>query len=232
MVPLFLYRWVNISSWTLAVKNNIVLNGMKSKSPGNSRGRPRAFDAEKALDQAMRVFWKNGYEGASLEDLTCAMGINRPSLYAVFGNKEALFRKALDRYTEKAGVWFREAMAQPTAMLAVERLFRETVGNSVPGKIRGCLLVQGALACGEEADPIRRELARRRTLVESALRERFERAILQGDLATNTDVRGLAKYVATFQHGIAVQLAGGADRGELLAAIDIAVWAFRSATAA
>src|SRR5206468_3156330 len=117
------------------------------------RGRPREFDADKALDQALRIFWKHGYEGASLPELTRAMGINRPSMYAAFGNKEALFRKAVERYMQMAGGWIQEALEQPTG----------------------------------------------------------------------ADAAALAKYVATFQLGLAVQSAGGATREELMAAVEVAL---------
>ena len=97
--------------------------GMKPQSsPAVPRGRPRAFDAEAALDRALQVFWRQGYEGTSLSDLTKATGLNRPSLYAAFGNKEALFRKALDRYAEQAGRFLRDAVNEPTARAVVERL--------------------------------------------------------------------------------------------------------------
>lgn len=190
------------------------------------RGRPRAFNAEKALEQATRIFWKHGYEGASLPQLTKAMGINRPSLYAAFGNKEALFRKALDRYMEKSGVLIREALAQPTARAVVERFLKVVILNSARGKIRGCLLVQGALTCGNSADSIRKELALRRGAGERALRIRFERAVSEGDLPRSSDPAALAKFVATFQHGLAVQSAGGANPEELLAAVEVALRAW------
>ncbi len=93
--------------------------GMKSKRQAASTvGRPRAFDVDQALDQALKVFWRKGYEGASLPDLTRAMGINRPSLYAAFGNKEALFRKALDRYDDGPAAYVREALEEPRGAAA------------------------------------------------------------------------------------------------------------------
>src|SRR5215212_2984133 len=90
-------------------------------------GRPRAFDEEKALDAALKVFWRQGYEGASLPDLTRAMGINRPSMYAAFGNKEALFRKAIDRYNQGPASHVRDALDEPTARRVAERLLRGTI---------------------------------------------------------------------------------------------------------
>ena len=108
------------------------------------KGRPRAFDTEKALDLALRVFWRKGYEGTSLLDLTEAMGINRPSLYAAFGNKEALFRKALDRYIAGPAAHTREALEESTARAVAERLLRGTADVlSDPRNPPGCLAVQG-----------------------------------------------------------------------------------------
>ena len=174
----------------------------------------------------MRVFWKRGYEGASLLELTRAMGINRPSLYAAFGNKEALFRKAVERYVERNGAPLREALVQPSARAVVEHLLRSTASRAGSGSIRGCLLVQGALACGDSAEPVRRELAARRADVEASLRERFERAVSERDLPGDANPAALAKYVATFQNGLAVQLASGATREELLGAVELALRAW------
>jgi AcrR family transcriptional regulator len=179
-------------------------------------GRPRAFDVDKALDRALKVFWRKGYEGTTLPDLTRAMGINRPSLYAAFGNKEALFRKALDRYIEGPGAYVREALNEPTARAVVERL----LGGSIdlltnPRGPRGCLMVQGALACGEAAESVRRELIARRDAGEAALRQRLERAQADGDLPADAAPADLACYVVTVIRGMAVQAAGGASREEL-----------------
>ena len=133
------------------------------------RGRPRQFDIDRALDRALKVFWRKGYEGASLHELTRAMGINRPSLYAAFGSKEELFRKALDRYAEGPAAFVREALGEPTAWAVAQRLLAGSIDLLTDRRNpRGCLLVHGALACGEAAESARRELAARRAAVRMA----------------------------------------------------------------
>jgi AcrR family transcriptional regulator len=190
-------------------------------------GRPRTFDADKALDCALKVFWRKGYEGASLPDLTKAMGINRPSLYAAFGNKEELFRKALDRYAEGPAAFRREALERPKAREVVERLLIGTVDQLTdPCNPCGCLAVQGALACGETADPVRLELISRRTAAEAELRERLERAKSTGDLPADADPADLARYVAVVIYGMAVQAAGGGSRDDLHRIVEIALRAW------
>jgi AcrR family transcriptional regulator len=173
------------------------------------------------------VFWTKGYEGTALSDLTAAMGINRPSIYATFGNKEALFRKALDLYNAKMTGYTAEALKEPTAQAVAERLMVGAADLlSCPGNPKGCLMVQGALACGDEADPIRKELISRRATGEAALRERFERAKVEGDLPAPADPGDLARYVMAVMHGMSVQSAGGASREELQGVIDLSlrVW--------
>jgi len=191
------------------------------------KGRPREFDVEKVLDRALKVFWRKGYEGASLSQLTKAMGINRPSLYAAFGNKEALFRKALDRYAEGPAAYVREALDQPTARAVAERLLGGTIDVLTdPRNPRGCLMVQGALACAEAAESVRRELAARRAASEAAVRRRFERARAEGDLPADSDPADLARYVVTVLRGMAVQAAGGAGREELRRVAEMALRAW------
>jgi AcrR family transcriptional regulator len=190
-------------------------------------GRPRAFDIDKALDRALKVFWRKGYEGASLPDLTRAMGINRPSLYAAFGNKESLFRKAIDRYVEGPACHVSEALKEPTALAVVGRLLRGSVDLITDSRNpRGCFMVQTALACGDKADRIRREMVKRRAAFEAALSKRFERAISLGDLPPDSDPADLARYVATVSHGMAVQAAGGATRDELMRVAEMALRAW------
>lgn len=187
-------------------------------------GRPRAFDVNDALDNALRVFWQKGYEGTSMPDLTEAMGINRPSLYAAFGNKEELFRKALDRYTEKASAFMQEVLSEPTAYSAIEKLLRKIAdGQCSKDNPRGCLLVQGALSCGEEAEPIKKELATRRAASEVALRKRFVQAKSEGDLPKDANAEDLARFFSTVMQGMSVQSAGGASKKDLNRIADMAL---------
>ncbi len=138
------------------------------------KGRPREVDRDKALDKALHAFWKNGYEGTSLSDLTEAMGINRPSIYAAFGSKEELFRSALDRYAETGpGFMQRKALEEPTAYAVVTSLLKcHAEGLTDPKHPPGCLVVQGALICGDAAESVKEELKARRAAAEAALRER------------------------------------------------------------
>jgi AcrR family transcriptional regulator len=190
-------------------------------------GRPREFDCEKALDRALKVFWRKGYEGASLPELTRAMGINRPSLYAAFGNKEALFRKVIDRYVEGPAGYVRRALEEPTARAVGERLLAGSVELLTdPRNPRGCLMVQGALACGGAAESVRRVLAARRTASEAAVRQRFERASAEGDLPAGADPADLARYLVTVMRGMAVQAAGGATPEELRRVAEMAMRAW------
>jgi AcrR family transcriptional regulator len=193
-----------------------LLIGMKSNTPSASPGRPRAFDADVALERAMHVFWEKGYEGAALSDLTHAMRINRPSLYAAFGNKEQLFRKVLDRYASGPLAYFGKALAAAKARDVVEEILLGAANMaSDPRLPAGCLLVQGALACGSSAGSVQKETAARRTASEVALRRRLLRAKREGDLSGNADAGELARYVMTVLQGMAVQGANGAKRDQL-----------------
>jgi AcrR family transcriptional regulator len=191
------------------------------------RGRPRAFDTDRALDRALDLFWRKGYEGTSISDLTQAMGINPPSLYAAFGGKEALFRQALDRYEANHALFWKEALDAPTAHTAVKKLLEGTAeALSDKANPRGCLMVQAALSGGDECDPIRRELASRRNKSVALIRRRLQRAKREGDLPKDADPANLARYVATVIHGMAVQAVSGVSRPELRRVADTAMKAW------
>ncbi|WP_280887240.1 TetR/AcrR family transcriptional regulator [Streptomyces sp. LBL] len=193
-------------------------------------GRPRGFDADEALEQAMRVFWEQGYEGASLTDLTHAMGITRTSMYAAFGNKEDLFGKALERYTEGPASYGARAMQEPTArQVAAAFLAGSVRATTHPGCPAGCLGVQGSLAAGDTGRQARDALIAWRDEHASLLRDRFQQAVDEGDLPRDTDPGLLARYLMTVTNGIAVQAAGGATRDDLQMVADMALQSWPSA---
>ncbi|WP_339038903.1 TetR/AcrR family transcriptional regulator [Bradyrhizobium symbiodeficiens] len=189
-------------------------------------GRPREFNAETALDQAMEVFWRHGYEGATIAQLTEAMGINPPSLYACFGNKEGLLKAALDRYTKLRNVWMNEVVAAPTARDVAERMLMGIAEKQTdPANPPGCLLVQGGIACGTGSENVPFELAARRAENEDQLRDRFVRAKAEGDLKPTSDPAALARYVSAVSVGMGVMASSGSDREALRQVASVAVQA-------
>lgn len=189
-------------------------------------GRPREFDADVALDQAMEVFWRHGYEGATIAQLTEAMGINPPSLYACFGNKEGLLKAALKRYTKLRGVWMDGVVAAPTAREVAERMLMGIAEKQTdPANPPGCLLVQGGIACGSGSENVPFELAARRAENEDQLRDRFVRAKAEGDLKPTSDPAALARYVSAVSVGMGVMASSGSDREALRQVAAVAVQA-------
>ncbi|HEY0327975.1 MAG TPA: TetR/AcrR family transcriptional regulator [Rhodopseudomonas sp.] len=196
-------------------------------------GRPRAFDADKALDEAMEVFWRHGYEGATIAQLTDVMGINPPSLYAAFGSKEGLLRAALDRYTAKRAAFLTEILRAPTARAVAEKLLMGIADvQTDPTHPPGCLLVQGGLACGTGSENVPFELASRRAETEDRLRERFEQAKAEGDLTATADPAALARYLSAVTVGMGVMASSGAGRDELREIASLSLKAFDQRTAA
>ncbi len=190
-------------------------------------GRPRAFDRDEVLDRAVELFWRKGYEGASLADLTKAMGINPPSLYAAFGNKEGLLKAALDRYLEQRAAFLDFVMAASTAREAAGRMLRGTADLLTnPANPPGCLLLQGGLACGAGAEAIPSELALRRAAGEDAIRIRFEEAKADGDLPGSADPAALARFISAVVQGMGVQAAAGASRDQLTEIAELSLAAF------
>lgn len=190
------------------------------------RGRPREFSETDALGAALEVFWRQGYEGASLTDLTEAMGITRPSLYATFGNKESLFLKALDRYHRENMAYVAQALEAPTARAVVAQMMAGEISAQVAGLPQGCLVVINALHGGDEAKTIRAEVLARTAAAHALLVARFERARDEGDLPATANAEGLARLLESVTQGIAIQGAAGASEQELhaLASSVLAIW--------
>lgn len=179
-------------------------------------GRQREFDVEKALDAALCVFWRKGYEGTSYADLTEAVGVERPALYAAFGNKEALFRRALARYDERYMDYFPAALQLPTAReVAAHILFNSADVNTRYRDHTGCLGINGIVAGSDDAESVRQALIDFRAAGEAQLRERFERAKAEGDLPETTSPDALAAFVMAVSHGMAVQAKAGFSRERL-----------------
>ena len=194
---------------------------MKAAPALTQKGRPREFDLDQALASALRVFWQKGYEGASLSDLTEAMGITRPSLYAAFGNKETLFRKALDLYERDKLAYVEAALTAPTARGVAERMLHGSIDMMTTGcDPNGCLGVVAAVACSEYCETIKADVLARRKSSTAALVRRFERAHDEGDLAEHVDPAGLALHLLALMQGMAVQSGGGATRAQLEALVD------------
>lgn len=180
------------------------------------RGRPREFCPDAALAAALGVFWAKGYEGASMTDLTAAMGITKPSLYAAFGNKEQLFHKALDLYENEKLSYTRDALLQPTARAVAEHFMRGAIeAQTSADNPKGCLGVIATTACGSEAESIKEEVIKRRASSSAMLLERFRKAQRDGDLRSDIEPEAMAHYLFTILQGMAVQAGAGATRADL-----------------
>ena len=193
-----------------------------------TRGRPRTFDRTVALDRATELFWERGYEGTSLNDLTDAMGISPPSLYAAFGSKEALFREAVGFYNATYGAVPQQALeGGRTARESVEGLLRHNaVAYVAPGHPTGCLVLLVAGTGASENDEVRRFMARCRAEDVAAIRRRIDRGVAGGDVPPGTDTAALSHFVAAVLHGMSAQARDGADRATLDAVVTYALAAW------
>jgi AcrR family transcriptional regulator len=200
-------------------------------APKRPRGRPRSFDRDQALQQAMEVFWAKGFEGASLMDLTEAMNISPPSLYAAFGDKEQLFMEAMERYQQRAG----ESCPycdEPTARAALEKLLiymaNELTSAEHP---RGCLMALAAATSASASDRLKDALAAKRMASRARLKSRIERGMKEGDVAPEADAGALADFYSTVMSGMSLQAKDGVSRKSLLATVRSAMSLFPEARA-
>lgn len=192
------------------------------------RGRPLSFDRDQALERAMHVFWRRGYEAASISELTAAMGITAPSLYTAFGDKERLFLAAVERYATGPGGGYPRALEEePTAYLAIKRCLEEAAEELTrPCHPKGCMVVMAATNCSEASAHIQAALAKRRAASDSGVRCRIEHGVKNGELPAGTDAQALASFYATVFRGMSMQAADGASREALLATAAMAMRAW------
>ncbi len=192
----------------------------RTEPPRRPRGRPREFDRGEALARARETFWRLGYEGASIADLTAAMGITPQSLYAAFGSKAELYREALADYRETVGAFARRALEEEAnAADAFDRLLRETAHEYCrEGQPRGCMISTATLTCAAENRPVATHVAALRAEAIAAFEARLARGVAEGDLRADTDAAALARFVGAIIQGMSVQAQDGASE-EALAAI-------------
>lgn len=202
--------------------------------PTKARGRPLSFDREAALEAAMHVFWEHGYEGATIAELTGAMGITPPSLYSAFGDKERLFWEAIERYAEGPGSGIPRALAEePTARGAIERLLREAAQEQTcSSHPKGCMVAMAAMNCTVASAHIQAALAKRRAAAEAGIRARIAQGVRQGELPAGTDAAALARLFTAVYNGMSLQAKDGASRAQLLATVEAAMGAWPATPAA
>ncbi|APV50256.1 hypothetical protein BWI17_11475 [Betaproteobacteria bacterium GR16-43] len=199
--------------------------GSEAQPPKKARGRPRSFDREAALNAAMEVFWTKGYEAASISDLTSAMGINPPSLYAAFGDKEKLFLATIEQYAASRSDQL--CPEQPTAKDAVESYLRFKADLlSGAGHPRGCMLMVAFFTAANASPGLNAVLAKKRAEAREHMRQRIKRGVAEGDVPEGTDAGALADFYATIIAGMAQQARDGASRKSLMATVDQAMAAF------
>lgn len=198
--------------------------------PTRKRGRPRLLDRDVGLDVAARLFWEHGYEGTSIADLTEAMGIPPPSLYATYGSKEDLYRQAVDHISERENKAALEALGGTlTARDAIAFYLHDAAARfTASGRPRGCMVSTAVLQHAEKSESVAKLLSARRELGLQTIKARFDRAISEGELAPDTDTDALARFYGAVVQGMSAQACDGACRETLKRLADIAMSAWPS----
>ncbi|MEP3345872.1 MAG: TetR/AcrR family transcriptional regulator [Litoreibacter sp.] len=180
-------------------------------------GRPRSFDTENAIQHAMLLFWERGYEATSMADLSAAMGLNPPSIYAAFKNKEMLFQKCVEAYVESIASYAPRAFEEePTVELAMQRFISEAIeAFTIHDQPKGCLLISGATNCSKGSQGAQDFLTTYRQGSEAVIADRIQRGIQEGDMPLETNAALLAKYISVTVQGMAAQARDGVDAATL-----------------
>lgn len=198
---------------------------MVNKTTRRPRGRPRSFDRDVVLKQAMHTFWRLGYEGTSIADLTAAMGITVQSLYTAFGSKSALYYESLKLYQTTVGAFFVSALnEEPTATAAFSRILQESAAEFCkPQQPRGCMISIAVLTCAVENQAEAVHVAQLRGLTIKVIQQRLEQAVTEGEFKAGTDSAALARYIGATIQGMSIQAQDGATQKELLSIANIAI---------
>lgn len=197
---------------------------INSPQTAKARGRPRAFSRDKALSAAAQTFWRLGYEGASIVDLTAAMGITAQSLYAAFGSKAALYEEALDAYQTSIGAYTARALAEESTAIGacVRVLIESALEFTRSDQPKGCMISTATLACAEEHRPLALKVAALRSATLAAFEARLDRGIAEGDLDPDSDIGALARFMGAIIQGMSVQAQDGASQSDLMRIAQIA----------
>jgi TetR/AcrR family transcriptional regulator, copper-responsive repressor len=201
---------------------------IKNNAPGRKRGRPRLLDRDAGLEIASKLFWEHGYEGTSISELTQAMGVTPPSLYATYGSKEELYRQSLDHAIARDSGRRCEALqGEMTAYEALAFYLHDVVqGISDPAKPRGCMVSTAVLQHSEENESVARDVAARREASIQMIRARFDRAVEEGELPADADTDSLARFYGAVVQGMSAQACDGACTDTLNRLVEIALTAW------
>jgi AcrR family transcriptional regulator len=196
--------------------SDVTVVGKVMKTGNRKKGRPIEFDKNAALEAAMLLFWERGYEGASMADLTQAMGLNPSSIYAAFGDKHALFSLAVKRYMDSRARYAMNALQEPTLKRVIRALFQNTVAFlTTPGHPANCMTLVGSIGCSADATSARDLMTEIRKQNQVAMRERFLKARKRGELPKNINVGDYTRYLSSILAGLSIQAANGSTKQEL-----------------
>ncbi|HEY1993012.1 MAG TPA: TetR/AcrR family transcriptional regulator [Edaphobacter sp.] len=194
------------------------------KTGNGKTGRPIGFDKAAALEAAMLLFWERGFEGASIAELTQAMGLSPSSIYAAFGDKQALFSLAVRRYLTTRAQYATEALQEQTLERVIRALFDNTVAFlTTPGHPPSCMTLAGAMGSGVDAAPARDLLTEVRKQNERAIRARLLAARKSGELSKDINVYDYTRYLSSILAGLSVQAANGSTKAELRRTAEMAL---------
>ncbi len=191
--------------------------------------RTKVFDPAAALDAAVRVFWEQGYEATSTDDLLRAMGIGRQSLYDTFGDKKQLYLAALARYTETGGAALRRRLADgPSPLGALEAFLRQIAGADAGLRARGCLSVNAVAEFGQAEPDVKAHIERAQRMTEEIFAQQLMRARRAGELAAGLDPAAAAHFIHTAIRGMRISAKAGADAAQLGATVDFVIAALKA----